>query len=103
MLGVTSSKRVDRLKTEFARTLEQAQSEPHFGLPAWADDAFLAQARATPLVICGTGHWAVAFLAVARGLVEIVALVDDRLAGQTVEGVPCIDTPGLIELARRRP
>lgn len=95
--------RLDRLKAQFAKSLESAQRNPMHGLPAWADDADLARARQTPIVICGTGHWASAFLDAARGSVEVLAVVDDSLAGRTILGYPCLNTVGLIDLVTKRP
>jgi FkbM family methyltransferase len=96
-------KRLDRLKTQFAASLESARQNPMHGLPAWADEAYLARARQTPIVICGTGHWAEAFLDATRKFAEVVAVVDDSHAGRMVLGYPCMSTDGLIDLLAKHP
>ncbi len=95
--------RLDRLKTRFAASLESARRNPMHGLPAWADERYLARARQTPIVICGTGHWALAFLDALRDRGEVIAVVDDSYAGRIVHGLPCLSTEGLIDLAEKRP
>jgi acetyl-CoA acetyltransferase len=55
------------------------------------------------MVICGTGHWAGAFLDAARGSVEVVAVVDDWHAGKTTLGYPCLSTEDFLDLVAKRP
>ena len=95
--------RLDRLKIRFAASLESARGNPMHGLPAWADAAYLAQARQTPMVICGTGHWGLEIINGAREIAEVVAVVDDNYGGRVVHGLECLDTEGLIALAAKRP
>ena len=95
--------RLARLKSRFHASLESARANPMHGLPEWAGEDYLKRARETPIVICGTGHWAVAFLDVFRGVGEVVAVVDDHYAGRIVHGYPCLSTEGLIDLAKKRP
>jgi FkbM family methyltransferase len=95
-------KRIQRLQARLVAAVDQARRNPHFGLPAWADDRVLGSIRSRPIVCCGTGHWAQDFLRNARGL-DVVAVVDDFHAGRNVLGLPCLDTPGLLDFTARRP
>jgi FkbM family methyltransferase len=89
-----------RLRKKLANAIEGARNNPFCGLPKWMDESF--RAADTPVICCGTGHWAGAFLHFASGI-EVLAVVDDGHAGKTVLGHPCIDTNGLIELLEKRP
>jgi FkbM family methyltransferase len=95
--------RLDRLKARFAASLENARKNPMHGLPTWAVDSYLARLRETPIVICGTGHWAIAFLDALCDFAEVIAVVDDSCAGRIVHNLPCLSTEGLIDLAKKRP
>ncbi len=95
-------KRLLRLQARLISAADQARRNPHFGLPAWADDQLLDTIRSRPIICCGTGFWAQDFLRNAHVL-DVVALVDDAYAGQQVLGLPCLDTPGLLDFAAKRP
>ena len=88
------------LRCKLQKSVESASVNPFHGLPVWARETF--QPKHAPIVCCGTGHWAGAFLHYAAGL-EMLAVVDDAHAGATILGHPCLDTAGLIALARQRP
>ncbi len=97
--------RIAHLKHRLETAVEQACGNPGFGLPAWADEDYLGRVREVPVVCCGTGYWASAFLHYARQLgdLEILAVVDDAHAGNHIMGYPCLDTRGLVELVQDRP
>ncbi len=92
-------KRVDRLKGQLVRSIESARSNRFHGMPAWACEGIPLD---TPIVCCGTGHWASAFLHYARK-VEVLGVVDDFHAGSQIMGLPCLDTDGLFQLVQQRP
>lgn len=97
-------KRLDFLKARFAAALEGARRDPiKFGLPNWVDDAYLARARQIPVIVCGVGIWARAFIDTVRSYADIIAVVDDVLAGQTALGCRCIGTDEMIAIAEQRP
>ncbi len=95
-------KRINHLQARLLGAVEQAQQNPYFGLPKWADAAFLATIRERPIICCGTGHWAQDFLRNASGL-NVIALVDDAFGGRDILGLPCVDTNELLRLAVDRP
>ncbi len=101
----TTMNRIAHLKHRLETAAEQACGNPFFGLPAWADEEYRSRSREVPVVCCGTGYWASAFLHYARQLgdLEILAVVDDAHAGNHIMGYPCLDTRGLVELVQDRP
>jgi FkbM family methyltransferase len=95
-------KRLDQLKKRLAAAIENASRDCLHGLPEWAKSGNLRSGKSIPVIICGTGHWAGAFLHYASNL-EVLAVVDDYHVGKVVLGHPCLDTDGLVELVEARP
>lgn len=93
---------LQRLKNRLDNTIVQARTNPYFGLPSWVDESFSPEKAA--IIVCGTGFWATVFLNYAPDLApQVLAVVDDYRAGETVLNHRCISTAELLEMTKKRP